>query len=265
MALKLIEKRYRQGELRTCKGFGAVSKLPVEIWGLITVELYATTLEDALADWLAEMRCDDCKEDGERRLRRRKAKARAGAKDHALPIYDWTAWEYPDCDECMEFFDEVHCDLDSDSLTKYSGWRDILLEHGVALASELTSGQEEDFYPVTDAQVPIRLIDKSSSASDTALNAELSHFSGRHRQTQHAMISRETLTTPLEDRPFTTLVERYRLRVVESSSINIPGRPAQPPSDSTEVVSAGDCEVAGPAKVVQGAQWRLWTTVCSCD
>ncbi|KAK4700100.1 hypothetical protein P7C70_g6151, partial [Phenoliferia sp. Uapishka_3] len=263
MALKLIEKRYREGELRTCKGFGAVSKLPLEIWGLITVELYATALEGALADWLAEMRCDDCKKDGERRMIRRKGDATG--KEYALPIHDWAEWGHPECEEgCMEAWDDARCSLHSADLLEYPGWRDVLLEHGVSLASSWTSGADDPFEQDATIAICLPLHNRPSGElshvnSEPTLNAQHEHLFGHPRQTQHAVISRKLFKKPLQNRPLTNLARRYHLEVVKDFEAKIHGTPA--PRYATH--NARDA--AAPKMNGGTPQWRLWTTVCSCD
>lgn len=56
-------------------------------------------LDDALAEWLAGMRCPQCTKDGARRAGR----LLRGSLGE-LTIHEWSTWTDPDCEDCQDAF-----------------------------------------------------------------------------------------------------------------------------------------------------------------
>ncbi|KAK4699681.1 hypothetical protein P7C70_g6578, partial [Phenoliferia sp. Uapishka_3] len=266
MALKLIEYRRRLGTLGTLSGPYTISKLPTEIWSLIRDELYATALEDAFAEWLAEMRCDDCERDGQKRLKKRKSYSRSAEESHALPVYAWTEWEFPECDDCWEFFNEATGD---DSYVDIPGWEELLLEHGMAVAvptHQLSSGGDD--YSLRANPICLPIIKRGASLPDQAQTLEANH--NHHHgipwyQGKHATISTGTFSAIVNDRPFHELVNRYQLELISKPHLAIEGVPTpvtwrHDPSGTESNEPEAFVALDGKAP-----QWRIWTCVDSCS
>ncbi|KAK4702109.1 hypothetical protein P7C70_g4114, partial [Phenoliferia sp. Uapishka_3] len=254
MALELLESRQQLGTLRTTSISNSIAKLPTEIWSMIMNELYAVALEDALATWLAEMRCTGCAKIGTRRLKKRSGEIPGGKRAYTLPLHEWSEWGYPECDLCMDNFNDVVSDM------YYGGPGN----NGLSLATEEPSSSDDR----EDVTIPIclPLRDRRERRPETHLyddatvDAEVDHDIGNLRETQHAVISRDTFSAPLDDRPFIRLVKRYQLEVVAEEDLKIHGSPAPRYRSSSKRVG----ENAEPAMDGKAPQWRMWTNLFSC-
>lgn len=79
---------------------------------MVKQELYDVALEDALAEWLYEMRCAECSTYARRRAKKSSAQGSCSIVKK-LPVHQWREWGHPECDDCFDsFFDECANNLD---------------------------------------------------------------------------------------------------------------------------------------------------------
>ncbi|KAM0756336.1 hypothetical protein T439DRAFT_321040 [Meredithblackwellia eburnea MCA 4105] len=108
--IAILKLRQSRATLVSSTPDSKISLISVETWDIIKRFLIDIALQDALHNWLNRLRCQACREDGEQRRARRKAKkARMDGSSSMLvkrtstiPDFEWHQWgEPPKCQSCL--------------------------------------------------------------------------------------------------------------------------------------------------------------------